>query len=102
MGTLAFSYLTVAAFKGPKPAEQQNGIKNEHSDSILMRDLIWAFCNSKDYSSKKTLRSIKNVKLKAAKIFPLTTLCYAQTMTKKYENHTNLPSLEWKSLSNYI
>lgn len=80
--------LTEAAYKGPTPRERRKSIKDDHSDPILMSDLIYAFTGSGNYGSAKDTSQYKDCKIEGGVNIPFNQvrLCagYDQEVRERY------------------
>ena len=80
--------LTEFAFDSPAPRERYNHVKDDHSDPILMTDLIYAFSGSENYGSAKDTSNYKECKFEGGVNIPFNQvrLCsgYDQEVRERY------------------
>ena len=88
-GGVLFFLLTEAALPDGSAKDHEAGIADEHSDPILMRDFIYAFCGSTEYGTQKDTSLYKDCQIEGGKNIPFDAvrLCsgYDQEVRKRYD-----------------
>ena len=84
-GGVFFFLLTQATLPNESAREHRDGNKDEHSEPVLMTDLIYTFTGCQDYGSKKDTSKYKDCLTAMAWAEFLPTPCFS-------------PRLEWDPL----
>ena len=79
-GGVLFFLLKQAALPNGTPRDHKVGVKDEHSDPILMQDLIYTFTGSQHYAQQRIHQNTKTVLAREVTIFPSTILQYVPLM----------------------
>lgn len=87
-GGVMFFLLTKAALPDGTARDHQAGLKDEHSEPILMQDLIYTFTGSKNYGAAKDTSKYKDCLIEGSSNVPFhdITKCtiYDNTVTENY------------------
>ena len=88
-GGVLFFLLTKAALPVGTARDHQAGLKDEHSEPILMQDLIYTFTGSKNYGAAKDTSKYKDCLIEGSSNVPFHDIAkctiYDNTVTQNYD-----------------
>lgn len=88
-GGVLFFLLTKAALPVGTARDHHAGLKNEHSEPILMQDLIYAFTGSQNYGAAKDTSKYKDCLIEGSSNVPFHDIAkctiYDNTVTQNYD-----------------